>query len=394
MPKRIVLLLDGTSNEISKRRSNILRLYGTLEKNAEQLVYYDPGVGTFGAENAWSSSIRKGTEVWGMATGWGLDTNVEEAYRFLVDNYEIDADGNADTIHIFGFSRGAYTARVLAGFLHAFGLVEKRNTNLISYAYRAYKGIGAKMTEADFAELRLHERILQPHRPQIRLLGLFDTVSSVIESGRLAPRLRSHAFTALNPSVESIRHAVSIHERRTMFRAQLWPGGQSYHPHRFKDEGKRDQDLREVWFSGVHGDIGGGYPEPESALAKYPLYWLIKETEALGVSYVNTPDHPLVDNMVLGKNGKYSAPDPKGKLHDSMSGAWNLVEFLPRRHPADSSRPSFGGWTLPLKDWRVIPDGALIHRSALDQIAAKGPQPPNLPEPHSIAEEHMPPVTD
>jgi uncharacterized protein (DUF2235 family) len=88
MAKSIVILLDGTSNEISSDRSNILRLYGVLKKSAQQLVYYDPGVGTFGAEGAWSRFWRKAHEVWGLATGWGLDHNVKEAYRFLVEHYD------------------------------------------------------------------------------------------------------------------------------------------------------------------------------------------------------------------------------------------------------------------------------------------------------------------
>ena len=77
MPKNIVILMDGTSNEISTDRTNILRLYGTLEKSERQLVYYEPGVGTFGAENAWLRFWRKAVEIWGLATGWGLDQNVK-----------------------------------------------------------------------------------------------------------------------------------------------------------------------------------------------------------------------------------------------------------------------------------------------------------------------------
>ncbi|HFQ15177.1 MAG TPA: DUF2235 domain-containing protein, partial [Rhodobacteraceae bacterium] len=176
MARNIVILLDGTSNEIGSNRSNILRLYRTLAKSDDQLVYYDPGVGTFGADNAWSRSLRQATEIWGMATGWGIDANVKQAYRFLVENYRHDAEGGRDRICIFGFSRGAYTARVLAGFLHAFGLIEPRNLNLLNYAYRAYKRIGENGSESAFAEIRLHERYLRPERPQIRLLGLFDTV--------------------------------------------------------------------------------------------------------------------------------------------------------------------------------------------------------------------------
>jgi uncharacterized protein (DUF2235 family) len=88
MSKNIVILFDGTSNEISADRTNILRLFGCLERSSRQIVYYDPGVGTFGAEDNWLSLSRNFYEVIGLATGWGLDHNVKEAYRFLVENYD------------------------------------------------------------------------------------------------------------------------------------------------------------------------------------------------------------------------------------------------------------------------------------------------------------------
>lgn len=176
MPKSIVILLDGTSNEIESDRTNILRLYGILTKDAQQLVYYDPGVGTFGAEGAWSRAWRKVHEIWGLATGWGLDHNVKEAYRFLVENYDDrkgpGGSGERDRIYIFGFSRGAYSARVLAGFIHAAGLIERRNLNLLDYVYRAYKRIGEGAKQEAFAEMRLYERILDTDRPPIRMLEI------------------------------------------------------------------------------------------------------------------------------------------------------------------------------------------------------------------------------
>ncbi len=374
MPKKIVILLDGTSNEIKADRSNILRLYGTLQKSDEQLVYYDPGVGTFGAEQAWSRLTRKGIEVWGMATGWGLDANVKEAYRFLVENYEKSEKGARDQIHIFGFSRGAYSARVLAGFIHAFGLLEKRNLNLLDYVYRAYKRIGEDGNEDSFAEMRLQERVLRPDRPSIRCLGLFDTVSSVIESGGVLPRLRKHAFTATNPSVEAVRHAVAISERRTMFRPQLWPLGQSFSQNRFSANDALPQDAKEVWFTGSHGDVGGGYPEATSALAKIPLHWMIEQTSKFGLEFKTR----TVNEIVLGKReGKpYIAPDPKAPINDSMGLGWQFLEYLPRKAPEGTIRQSVLGWTIPGSEPRVIPEGARIHASVL----ARDDVPENLPD--------------
>ncbi|MBD3664755.1 DUF2235 domain-containing protein [Sulfitobacter sp. TSTF-M16] len=380
MPKDIVILLDGTSNEIGARRSNILRLYGTLQKLEDQVVYYDPGVGTFGAENAWSRTWRKTVEVWGMATGWGLDANVKEAYRFLVENYEIDVNGTPDRIHIFGFSRGAYCARILAGFLHAFGMMEKRNLNLLDYAYRAYKRIGEDDRKEAFEELRLHERMMQPHRPVIRFLGLFDTVSSVIESGKGLPRIRNKAHTARNPSVQIVRHAVAIDERRTMFRPQLWPEGQTFEPNRFNKAGEKPQDAREVWFSGVHGDVGGGYPEAKSALAKLPLAWLIDQAREAGLRF----NQKLIDRLVLGADDKYVKPDPTAKVQDSMSFGWKLLEFVPRSKPSGSRRASLAGFSLPLMEPRHIPEGARIHRSVVDRIEGLKKPLPNLPASYSV----------
>lgn len=383
MPKNVVVLLDGTSNEISSDRTNILRLYGVLEKSDKQLVYYDPGVGTFGADGAWSRFWRKAHEVWGLATGWGLDHNVKEAYRFLVENYDSGKrsgakDQERDRIYLFGFSRGAYSARVLAGFIHTVGLIEPRNLNLLDYAYRAFKRIGDDEKAEAFAEVRLYERILDPDRPPIRMLGLFDTVASVIESGARGPRLKSHAYTSRNTSVESVSHAVAIDERRTMFRPQLWPTDQEYWGNPFNNAGAKPQDVKEVWFAGGHGDVGGGYPEAESSLCKVPLVWMIGRAKLCGLRF----RMQSVNSLVLGKrkNSKYAAPDPLGKAHNTMTAGWSILEFLPRRKPKDSSRFAVFGITLPLFERRTIPPGATVHASVIkrrDEGVGKGE--PSIP---------------
>lgn len=385
MPKNIVLLLDGTSNEIKTNRSNVLRLYGTLEKSKDQLVYYDPGVGTMGG-GAWLQHWHKVVEVWQMITGFGLDSNVLEAYRFLVTHYdngkrEKGKHVDRDRIFIFGFSRGAYTARVLAGFIHALGLIEPRNLNLLGYAYRAYKRINRK-TEASFDEIRLYERALQTDRPPIQCLGLFDTVSSLIEWGRFGPRLKTHVFTETNTSVQSIRHAVAIDERRTMFRPQLWPLDVSFLRNRFNPDDATPQDAKEVWFAGVHGDVGGGYPEAESALAKLPLHWMIEETKAEGLGFKTR----TVNELVLGtrEDRDYTRPDPLGRKHNSMKPLWALVEFVPRRKPANSTRPSLFGISLGLFEPRHIPEGASVHRSVVDRIKGGDYAPPNLPKDYTV----------
>lgn len=383
MPKKIVILLDGTSNEISSDRTNILRFYGILEKSDYQLVYYDPGVGTFGADGTWSRFWRKAHEVWGLMTGWGLDHNVKEAYRFLVENYDNgkrsdNIDVPRDQIYIFGFSRGAYSARVLAGFIHAVGLIEARNLNLLSYAYQAYKQVGQNAEEKAFEEVRLYERILGTDRPPIKMLGLFDTVASVIESGRKGPRLKSHAFTSRNKSVEFVSHAVAIDEKRTMFRPMLWPDGEEYWGNPFNRMDAKPQDVEEVWFAGVHGDAGGGYPEKESGLCKVPLVWMIDRSMAAGLKFRTQSVNSLVHGK--RKNSKYIAPDPLGKPHNTMTFWWSLMEFIPSKKPKNSSRSSLFGISIPFFERRFMPPKSKVHVSVIQRREELGEWSKNIPD--------------
>lgn len=381
MGKRIVVLCDGTSNEISEDRTNILRLFGMLRKNSQQLVFYDPGVGTFGAENRVSYYYRKSGEVTGLATGYGLDTNVKEAYKFILEHYK-----KGDEIYMFGFSRGAYTVRVLAGFIHAIGLLHPNNLNLLKYAFRAYKFaenkgvVGAEAGDmlAVAPEVKLYQNVLQPEFPTIKLLGIFDTVSSVIEFGRyFIPKFRAYPHTDNNPSVEYVRHAVAIDEQRRMFMPQLWKQGLMYKPNRKLGEAEVPQDVKEVWFSGVHGDVGGGYPENKSQLAKIALQWMIDESELCGLTF----DRKVVDLLINGK-GLEASPDPKAPLNKSMSRGWRALEYAPwyKFKETQTNRKTYGGFYIRNVERRIIPEGAMIHHSVFERDEL----PPNLPNEHQV----------
>src|SRR3954462_10379298 len=134
----IVICCDGTGNEISENISNVLKLYRCLRKtdrtHPRQLVFYDPGVGTVTEPSTWHRWKANINLVLGLATGYGLDDNVLSAYRFLVEHY---APG--DRIYLFGFSRGAYTVRVLAGLIHKVGLISPEQANLAGSGLIAYK---------------------------------------------------------------------------------------------------------------------------------------------------------------------------------------------------------------------------------------------------------------
>src|SRR5580765_2075137 len=136
--RNIIICCDGTGNEISENISNVLKLYRCLRKTERteprQLVFYDPGVGTLSRPAPWRELWQDFKAIWGLATGYGLDDNVLAAYAFLVHNWR-----EGDQIYLFGFSRGAYTVRVLAGLIHKVGLIAPEQVNLAGSGQIAYK---------------------------------------------------------------------------------------------------------------------------------------------------------------------------------------------------------------------------------------------------------------
>lgn len=140
--KNIVICLDGTGNQIEENLSNVLKLYRTAEKSETQLVYYDQGVGTLRRATTWDWMKQKWMLIKGQAFGLGIDDNVLRAYEFIVQNYAQRKVGKRDVydrIYIFGFSRGAHTARVLAGLIYEVGILRPEQINLAGAALMAYK---------------------------------------------------------------------------------------------------------------------------------------------------------------------------------------------------------------------------------------------------------------
>ena len=310
--RNIIICCDGTGNEISENISNVLKLYRCLRKTEKtqprQLVFYDPGVGTLERPDPWHKLKQDFNAILGLATGYGLDDNVLAAYAFLVHNYQA-----GDQIYLFGFSRGAYTVRVLAGLIHKVGLITPEQVNLAGSGLIAYKqfssdeapklrakfksaidAVAAEDTlpQTAFDNAAQFARITSTRWPTIRFVGVWDTVASVIvpRADRFYwPSLEELAFTLLNPSVQTFRQAISIDERRCMFRLKKWDDPQTYKHNRFNDAHAEPQDILQVWFAGVHADIGGGYPEKESGLSKYPLLWMIDEATKCGLRSTRPP---------------------------------------------------------------------------------------------------------
>jgi uncharacterized protein (DUF2235 family) len=360
MSKNIVICCDGTGNEYGFANSNVVKLYWTLSAQEKQIAYYHPGVGTMGARNALSAFGKWWTEVRGKAFGYGFSDNIADVYSFLMGEFD-----PGDQVFIFGFSRGAYTARALCGLLHMFGLLTRGNEGLIPYALRLYKSNDPCKFEIARGFRTTFSVPCAPY-----FLGLWDTVSSV---GWVLDPIHVHGghlpYTAALPDVAVIRHAVSIDERRAFFRQNL-----------FKAPGPANQDLKEVWFAGVHSDVGGSYAEAESGLSKIALRWMLCEAQSAGLWL---DPQKVID--VLGGQLPYVPSDAKGTLHKSLHGHWWLGEFWPKLYyhpvPVPGHAPKWKrGITLNLGRARVMMDGVHVHQSVLDRMKnIAGYKPANLP---------------
>lgn len=174
-------------------------------------------------------------------------------------------------------------------------------------------------------------------------VGVWDTVSSV---GWYENPLRL-PYTSDNPDVKIGRHAIAIDERRAFFRTNLWiPKGPP-------NSGPRD--LKQVWFPGVHGDVGGGYLEAESGLSKIALGWMLKE--AVGAGLLINPERM---DRILGKDGAYTIPDPNAMMHESLT-LWWLAEILWKRHFNRQTRKWERRPNLGRR--RTMPPNSLIYES-------------------------------
>ena len=402
--RHIVICCDGTGNQINENISNVLKLYRTLRKTEKtrprQLVFYDPGVGTLERPDPFKKLKQDIQLVIGLAFGYGLDDNVLRSYQFIIDNHR-----EGDEIYLFGFSRGAYTVRVLAALIHKAGLISRPQSNLAGSGLTAYKQFSTDKVAADGQEDQPAQfaRILSVKWPTIKFVGVWDTVASVIVPrwDRFDPfklhfnlwSLEELAFIRENPSIEIFRQAISIDERRRMFRPQPWDQGKKFRPHRYAPESSwKDQDSLQVWFAGVHCDVGGGYPEKEAALSKYPLLWMIEEAVKHGLAI----DRRTVNQLGWGRKRKnspfdYVAPDflahtPEQKPwqpHDSMNALWRVLEHIPKKNKYKEwpPRKSLFGYYCPDSEPRLIPEGALIHQSVLDKIAGDPSyRPVNIPK--------------
>lgn len=387
MKKRIVLFSDGTGNSSGKaQKTNVWRLFQALDQRSSSLLAkYDDGVGT---------SSNKYLAILGGAVGWGLKRNVIDLYKFVCRNYQ-----KGDDIYGFGFSRGAFTIRVLVDLIAMQGLVAFRTQEELDHnaaaAYRQYRSkafpswspiviILRRLRDAilwakdwvegyrTYSDVQAEVSAQGRDKVRIRFLGLWDTVEAyglpIAELKRgidwvLWPMLFGNFI--LSPKVDRACHALSVDDERTTFHPLLWD--EAAEAEMVKRKEVKAGRITQVWFAGVHSNVGGGYPEDRLSLV--PLVWIMRQAKANGL--------PLDDKSIQNFAAESS---PFARLYDSRAGFAAYYRYDPRRipnydnakqkilpivHGSVIMRMAYGSdryapIILPHEFWVMAPDGELL----------------------------------
>ena len=304
MPKKIAFCADGTWNHphspvlVETNDTNVYKLYKLLAVTSSQITFYDDGVGADGTPIDRLS---------GGAFGVGLFQKVKDGYTAIAHVYEA-----GDEVFIFGFSRGAYTARSIAGMIAVCGLPTRNfDPSMVETAFDAYRNRDQR------AALPAKLAAFGMDAASITMVGVWDTVGALGIPGALfglPDPLFGFLDTGLNPKVKNAYHAMAIDERRSEFHPTLWTSAAA-----------PGQVVSQVWFPGVHCDVGGGYPE--AGLSSISLSWMLKQALALGIEVV----HPAAD--------QYPSPMPQKFALDQIHESWNLLWGFPRRRTVDAAMP-------------------------------------------------------
>jgi uncharacterized protein (DUF2235 family) len=325
--RRLVVCCDGTWNRPDQVNggvvspTNVTKLaLGIAQQDragTPQILYYHRGVGADRLER-----------VRGGAFGLGLSRHVRDCYRFLVENYE-----PGDELYVFGFSRGAFTARSTVGLVRNAGILRAEHVARVDDAYRLYRHRD-DLRHPNGIESRIFRRMYSHDKVPVHFVGVWDTVGALGIPGwrgPLANRLWGFHDTTLGGHVRFAYQALAIDEERGLFEPTLWE----------QQPDAIGQTLRQVWFAGVHSDVGGGYPDP--SLAEIPLVWMTQRARHCGLAFkpeylqtasgspdpeLGTPAVQTAPDPELRTLAVRIAPDPLGTLHNSRR---RLFRLLPSR---------------------------------------------------------------
>jgi uncharacterized protein (DUF2235 family) len=327
MPTSLIICCDGTWNSADRATTaeeicvtNVLKLACRVEKHTDkgalQIVYYDQGVGTGNLAD----------RIAGGTFGEGLEANIHDAYRFLVANYEPD-----DHIYIFGFSRGAYTARSLAGMIRRCGILRRDKVRHYPTAKHIYR---TARNSSDPAAMQFRtDAAIEPDTP-IHFVGVWDTVGALGIPLRAFGSKNKRDFefldTSLSPSIRHAYHALAIDEHRKPFGPTLWDSPPD-----------AAQTVKQVWFAGAHSDVGGGYKE--TGLSDHALLWMMDAAKGAGLEF----DDVVLKALPTQENHKQAE-------HDSRKGVYNLQPALHRPIGATPHGTEYLHRSV-IERWRDVP---------------------------------------
>lgn len=284
--RNIIMCFDGTGDEYGRTKTNVMRVCELAIQDERQIIFYAPGVGTGGMD--YEENANLSLDRW---TGAGLDKDLQEGYRFLMDIYQ-----PKDRIYLFGFSRGAFTARCLAGMLYRCGLLHSHLSNLVEYASKIYHK----------NDRRIHTgfKTIFGRECPVYFIGVWDTVEAL--SGDEADKFYDYK---LNKNIRYAYHAIAIDEKRKKLKPCLW---QDQHI-------SSGQIVEQVWFAGVHADVGGGYLE--TRLSNIALRWILNKAQQCGLR---------LNNSMF----KAMHADPLCEQHESYKQFWRALGIYKRKLPS------------------------------------------------------------
>lgn len=349
--RQLLVLCDGTNNNLTggKEDTHVVRVATLLRVahcpvGVERLVYYDPGVGN-PAHTPGITSLdtlqRKMQRLNGLAFGHGVFDNIAEGYLFLMRNYRVARGGHeADQLWFFGFSRGAFTARSIAGLVNRFGILPPHLESLVpTLLYVYFARHPRKVARIALQIERLFAVEPGPAKPFIHFVGVWDTVEAV-GSGPFA--LEIPASSGLHGKrFVHVRHALALDEHRYKFRPRLYHAANG---ETVLAEGRKGT-LEQLWFRGAHSDVGGGYRRLHAGLSAPPLVWMLDEAIKHGLSLLH-------DGKKLNGTKALELLPPlyRAHLHSELHGAplWAVLGLRVRRTlPVPVSRP--GGGARPME---------------------------------------------
>ena len=367
---KIIILSDGTGNAASSFwRTNVWRMFQALDlQGNQQAAKYDDGVGT-------SSFLP--LAILGGAFGYGLKRNILDAYKFICRNYDHE---NPSKIFLFGFSRGAFTVRVLAALILNQGLIAADTESELHdgavKAYRAYRAQGYHSIWRIEVPLRaLRDHVLIPlwdclrgnksyadikrrQVPTIEFIGVWDTVAAYgLPIDEMTRGISNWIWPlelpnrVLNERVKYARHALALDDERTTFHPMLWTEQKAGQPTLAVPETIDNERLVQVWFVGMHANVGGGYPD--DSLAFVPLFWIFEQARKRGLAF---KDEPFADP----DSTKWisTSQDKDGRLYDSRSGVGSYYRYGPRK-VSDLCNDWYAGVSVPVPK---------IHESVFERI--------------------------